>query len=110
MENKVQYESVTNATVRFNNNNDTTRQYDITAEAVIQGNAVQTINSGTINLKDNGRGVGTFSAWGENSGSFSYNSIAEKKDKVAAFTAVVAFIDALRESVSNSTMQNIVSL
>lgn len=58
---KLQIEAVVSTTVRVNNGRDTTRDYDISAEATIRDNRVESIISGKVSHLETGGMLVAFS-------------------------------------------------
>lgn len=102
--NKVQYDGVVNATVKYNNSNDPARTYDISAEFQVSGDSVTAVNSGTATRKSDSIGNASFSAWGGDGVNVTISSVSDKAEQVSLFSSIVDFISEVKEQVSNSSL------
>lgn len=93
---KVEFTQLNSANVTADNSVDETKKYDITANVNINGQKVDNINSGRV-VKD-GAEVASFSKWGENNTSFSFNT-SDAMEMCAIITEVTAFCDNVAEKV-----------
>lgn len=99
--NNVSFQSLVNATVVANNTSDTSRQYGITAEILINGDNVEQVNNGQVTLIDAGMNVASFN---ESYGNFTitfFNNLEIEK-RVTIITAVSSFIAEAKDKVSQS--------
>lgn len=104
---KVQYDGVVNATVKYNNSNDTDRVYDISAEVSVSGSTITGFNTGQASRRVNPGPSASFNSWGENDMSVSMSGVPDKAEKIALFTAIADFIDDVRAQVEASPVSEI---
>lgn len=107
-ETKVTAGQILSATVKYNNNDDASRVYDITSNVRIENGAAQSFDSGELRVKNSTADTMTgeyasFNSWGENELSMTFNN-ANPEKRTAMLTAVNAFIADVKASiVTNQT-------
>lgn len=99
---KVEFTQLNSANVTADNSVDNERRYEITANININGQKVDNINSGRV-VKD-GAEVASFSKWGENNTSFSFNT-SDAMEMCAIITEVTAFCANVAEKVTNEPIE-----
>lgn len=97
---EVQSIALNSANVRYNNANDESRVYDITADVFIQNNGVNNFESGTLAVNDVVKV--TFNIWGETL-NCSFNDVAVE-EQCQMLQAIHEFADSVKASVTTNTI------
>lgn len=96
-------ETLISATVKYNNNDDSARAYDISADVTMQNGAVQNIQSGVVREKgtqDGMMNLATFNTWTENNMSVTFQTV----DNTQVLDAINKFIKDVKEAVKTKTI------
>lgn len=99
---KVNYIKLNSANVTADNSEDTEKKYDITANVNINGNKVNSIDSGRV-IK-NGVEVASFSKWGESQLNVNFNNV-DVMEMCSIITEVNAFYVSVVEKVETEPIQ-----
>lgn len=94
----VQSVALNSANVQYNNANDETRTYDISANVLIQGNDVNNFENGNLTL--NGMIKVTFNIWGDTF-NCSFNDVAIE-EQCQMLQAIHDFADSVKAQVSTT--------
>lgn len=102
-ETKVTAGQILSATVKYNNNDDASRVYDISANVRIENGTAQSFDSGEVRAKGSTADTMTgeyasFNSWGENELSMTFNNATPEK-RTAMLNAVNAFIADVKASI-----------
>lgn len=102
-EKKITFGAVTTVTVEVNNSSDSTREYNIAAEASISGSNVNSIGSGSVKKIDGEETIATFSAYGSNVNYSVMNaqSTTEEAQK-EIYGLILSFLSGVKQVVSES--------
>ena len=96
--NNVTFTELVSATIRANNSNDATSDYNISADVIVSGTTVTSVSNGQMAVKEGaGSGSGSFWADGDNS-HFDLYGITTTAERVKAVEAICTFFDSVKES------------
>lgn len=100
--NKVQYDGVVTATVKYTNAVDSDRIYDVSGEFQVQNKTVTNVQNGNAVRLSDSVSVASFSAWADDSLAATVNGVKDSTDKKEVFAAIVDFIDDVKAKVKNA--------
>lgn len=104
MTEKVKFEKIVNATVRVTNEIDTTKEFDINADVIINNKRADSFNGGEV--KKDGNVVATFNSWSESNLNVNYN-LADVDENIKILNAIYAFIKDVRNKAEKQDVFNL---
>ncbi len=93
---KVNFESLVNATVKATNNSDPARIYDIEADVTMRDSQLESVNSGQVYTKGTKEQVASFSKYMGGGLNLNFMNETSESDQCSILTAINSFINDTR--------------
>lgn len=99
---KVTAGELISATVKYNNNDDANRAFNIEAEVSINNGTVTNFNSGVVRRKneENGANVATFGSWSDNQLNVDFQNLSTREESLQILTAIYDFRTDVKNTVA----------
>lgn len=103
----VSMKNVVSATVKYSNENDMNRLFDISADFDVRKDKVASVSNGSVAYINNETaGNGDFSMYGESGMTFNLN-VNDKGDAIDMVAAVYDFIKDVKTNISQNPIQSV---